>query len=387
MKQRYITALVIGLALLAGCKPEEFRLRFSHALHVIENEMECADCHGDITDGRFEHPSHDVCAGCHDEEVESETISRATCGLCHREKDLGQIGAQKPAADESRRRVFFHTEALVAQKLCGECHGNNLEGGKDYVPALSRAALLRTMREACVAGKPCDMCHVGIDRNVAPDDHLQDWTRVHGFRADQEDALCSACHHEETCRECHQATMPASHNNLWRLWTHGVESSWDRARCQLCHEEDFCVACHAETRPRSHNGLWETTHCDYCHASGSAGAGCATCHESVLDSHPDPHGAGWLNQHCDSCHPGSPEADDCRLCHSTTLDNHPDPHGPGWEGEGHCAVCHTGGPGSEDCVLCHPGGDDTPQAHQSEWPDWHNALEPGFDCLLCHPLP
>ena len=385
MKQLRVAAAFL-LLLLAGCdKKDGHVLLFSHFLHVEDNEMACADCHGEILDGGFARPGHDACVDCHDDLIETETISRETCGVCHAEKDLRRVdGADKPA--RSAEGAFVHTATLGT--MCADCHGDILAEGLERVPVMDRADVVRLRQRAHAGGKPCETCHVGVSPDVMPPDHDRNWVRRHGLRADLDDAVCGVCHQEETCRECHESTMPSSHNTLWRTRTHGIEASWDRANCRLCHEEDFCVACHTETRPRSHGPGWDQRHCTRCHSSASMGTGCATCHPGDIHAHPDPHPAGWLNRHCDRCHPGTPEGEQCNLCHPGGLDAHPDPHGAGWLNR-HCDRCHPGTPEGEQCGVCHRGVDSHPDPHGAGWLNRHcDSCHPGTpegdQCAICH---
>ena len=59
-----VPASVMAL-LLAGCDEEKYPLMFSHYLHVTENEMECADCHGEAGEASFDAVTHETCAVCH----------------------------------------------------------------------------------------------------------------------------------------------------------------------------------------------------------------------------------------------------------------------------------------------------------------------------------
>lgn len=383
-------ALALGVLALAGCKEDEpYALTFSHNLHVVDNEMDCADCHGKIVDGRFTRPGHSVCADCHDE-VEAKVISQKTCGICHVAKDYDALAALPATGPVARAAgAFVHTADLA--KRCADCHGGLLDAKLTQVPAMTRADRVRIREQAHLWGMDCASCHVDMNRETPPPDHDQNWTRRHGVMGSQPDNACSMCHSEQSCRECHETTMPASHNNLWRLKTHGIQAAWDRDRCQVCHQEDSCTACHSETRPQSHNAAWGRNHCLQCHPSQQTGTGCTLCHGGdLIGNHPNPHPAGWRGGHCQSCHAGTHEAEQCGVCHGGGgLETHPNPHGAGWQKQ-HCTSCHDGRLNGVSCSACH-GGDiieNHPNPHPAGWSNTHckkcHEGSGGQSCGICH---
>lgn len=371
---------VLSVFLLAGCnKEDEYKLAFSHSLHVAENGMACADCHGKLVDGRFSAPTHASCKECHGDWVESTTVDAKTCGMCHKIRDLRSLSLEKPPlkAETPASAAFVHSAAL--SNRCADCHEPVLDKKADRVPGMTRTMKLAMREKAHRWGLDCAVCHVDMDTRTAPQNHRRNWTRRHGALGTEPDNVCGVCHREESCRECHQVTLPASHNNLWRLKTHGIQGAWDRERCLVCHQQDSCDACHADTRPQSHKAGWERSHCYSCHTSQSAGTGCAVCHEAGIDTHPNPHLAGWRSQHCNNCHLGTPEAEQCGVCHEggASIANHPSPHGGGWR-EQHCASCHPGSPDTRQCSVCH--GSSLSEGHSNP----HGAGWRTTHCQSCH---
>lgn len=288
-------ALLVLLVLLVGCKEDEYRLRFSHYLHVTDSGMDCSDCHGDPGQPTFNAITHDTCLDCH-EETEAENITTETCGLCHQEKqvvifslpELEEEDSVETSAveDTPSRNVFVHTEALADQ--CTDCHEGLMDEALVTVPLLQRSDILSIREASHGSGQDCLTCHVDMDRAEEPASHDMAWMKRHGSFGIQNDASCSVCHSEDSCRECHSVMQPVNHNNIWRLRSHGVVAAWDRASCQVCHEEDSCSSCHAENRPRSHNARWgapgfKPTHCIGCHDTSTPGDGCVTCHEGGND--------------------------------------------------------------------------------------------------------
>lgn len=283
----FIPTLLAAMAMLliAGCDEDKYSLRFSHALHVTENGMDCSDCHGDLGEPSFKPLSHETCADCHDE-VAAEEINAKTCGICHEAKLLPELKDWKAEPATPKRNIFVHSEALAGK--CQECHQPLMAENLTSVPLLERNDILKIRDEAHSSGQECQTCHVGMDPSQPPVGHDQLWMKRHGQFGSQDDAACSVCHSEDSCRECHSVMEPASHNNMWRLQTHGVMASWDRATCMVCHYEDSCQSCHSQASPRSHRGQWSAnskypTHCIGCHTSATAGDGCITCHENGND--------------------------------------------------------------------------------------------------------
>ncbi len=288
MKTNRITTALLagaGLLLLCGCKEDEYTLKFSHYTHVTDNEMDCDECHGELGQPSFTRLSHETCVDCHDE-PEAEQINSETCGYCHQEKQLPSLEDWKSVTNAPGKQVFVHTEALEGK--CDDCHGSLMAEGLMSVPQLQRDDIVQLRDNAHDSGLDCFQCHVDMDRYQRPVDHDQFWMKRHGLFGMQDDAACSVCHSEDSCRECHSVMQPRNHNNLWRLKTHGVEAAWDRASCQVCHEEDSCQSCHSQVAPRSHRGRWgapgkKPTHCIGCHTAATEGEGCTVCHEGGND--------------------------------------------------------------------------------------------------------
>lgn len=387
----WMTVAVAGaLAVSAGCdKKGEYRLHFSHFTHVTKYEASCADCHGPAAAGRHVRPTHAACVDCHEDWMDKKSISEETCGQCHKKRDLKELGAMEPPEPVAAPAgVFVHTDALTNR--CAECHVGVMGEKMTQVPRMTRGDVLRIREGAHRSGGDCRACHVGMDPGTPPPNHGVNWMRRHGQAGAQPDNACSVCHKEQTCRECHQETMPASHNNLWRQKTHGIEAAWDRGRCRVCHEEDSCVACHSEVRPQSHTAAWRETHCRQCHPNSAAGTGCSLCHEGGLDAHPDPHPAGWRTGHCTGCHNGTPEGEQCKTCHEGAgLGSHPNPHAANWRSR-HCTECHEGAIGGVSCGACHGGNlaDNHPNPHNAGFRRSHcHSCHEGAaasECTVCH---
>lgn len=264
------------LSLTQGCKEkDQSLLLFSHYQHVTDMELACDSCHAQEK-GRLTLPDHQNCSECHSELIEADEISIDTCGVCHKEPDLEQIGEMGPT-DRVSREVFFHSEAL--ENYCNECHGDMLLEDADG-RLMTRDDVIRIREQSHETGRPCSQCHTDLTRESMPENHQVNWKKSHGLFAADEEFTCSVCHEENTCKECHMSEEPDSHNTLWVLQTHGIEGSWNRQSCRVCHQDDFCAGCHRETKPRSHTSGWANMHCLNCHASS-----CKVCHTGGIAAH------------------------------------------------------------------------------------------------------
>ncbi len=331
---QFITCAAL-VAFLSGCDEDEerYQLRFSHYLHVTENEMGCDECHGEPGQPDFNTITHDTCLDCHDE-PEAEEISADTCGICHQEKQVSLFEASASPAEAAAgegeeaetaaapaeaeeaaapaQSVFVHTEALAEK--CADCHDYLLDEELETVPVLGRDDIVDIRNQAHMSGQECSTCHVDMDPMIAPASHDMAWHRRHGQFAMQPDASCSVCHTQDNCMDCHSVMQPASHNNIFRTRTHGIIAATDRNSCMVCHLEDSCTSCHTSTRPRSHNARWAAagrnpSHCIACHTEASPGEGCVVCHEN--GNNLELHESFWPSSHnenpvgeigCYQCH-------------------------------------------------------------------------------------
>ena len=198
--------------------------------------------------------------------------------------------------------------------------------------------------------RSCDSCHVDLAaEDTPPAGHLVhdgDWIREHGVRAGSERDLCSSCHSERSCAKCHGVgmvpTLPAKmafddvplaglHRAGFRS-RHALEARADPGLCTTCHSESSCVECHTasnvspERTTRSpHRVGWVSTgrgggehgvqaridpmSCAGCH--GGAGEQlCVGCH-SVGGPGGSPHGPGFTSTKAKT------HDLPCRLCHGT----------------------------------------------------------------------
>lgn len=342
------SVLTFGIGFFASCSlfeslrtamgPARAHTGFPHAIHVVENEMACGDCHvGGAEKAEAGTPTLEGCADCHDEPDEGSKVDTVLKDAKAR-KDAGRaLWSEGAGAGDL---VFHHGRHLAGisyalpsgQKKplqCSDCHGD--AGRSDRLPERSTPPMElctdchgRGGAAAGAEGKTaaellaCAVCHETIRADVPPEDHRGLWGQIHGeelaFGLDEEEARrCAYCHRRDFCTECHDREKPRSHNQYFRIRGHGIEASLERDRCSVCHLEDFCIRCHQGTRPQSHTGSWLRApfrHCDSCHLPLESQR-CTVCHKSA------PHTEA-VNFPRDANHTGS-----CLMsCHTN---QHPDP--------------------------------------------------------------
>lgn len=299
---------------------------FSHRLHVVEEEMECLDCHLYYEDeDEPGMPRLGGCMLCHDDiDPDAPPELRAEAFFVD-----GEFAAASVTALDDEV-IFSHLDHVTDEDGCADCHGE--VAGSEGVPADWMAVDM----EACVDchaetgySTECTACHQELTTETAPASHDGAWDRQHGLRVrggacpEQTADRCDICHTESSCVACHKEQPPANHNNFWRRRAHGLTARMDRDNCAACHEPDSCDRCHSSAVPQSHNSLWggfKNTHCLGCHISGGENT-CAMCHQAGTPSHslapPKP--------------PGHNPASDCRECHMIII--HVDDGGD-------CNQCH-----------------------------------------------
>ena len=167
-------------------------------------------------------------------------------------------------------------------------------------------------------------------RDDAPESHVVhdgNFLREHGVQASAQGDLCTSCHTQRQCAECHGITVPTipsrldfdapMRNTMHRanfMSVHDQQAAADPAACVVCHSELFCVDCHTRlgisgqnpSRGNPHPPGW----------SGPPGSGNAHGQAARLDP-----------LSCASCHGGAGEVL-CVSCHQVGGPGG-NPHPPG----------------------------------------------------------
>lgn len=231
--------------------------------------------------------------------------------------------------------TFDHSAHLgyVDKGACDTCHK---EGAESIVP--DTKVCLECHDEAFVK----DVNFPGLKT------HGPVWTLNHRPFAKQNDFDCAACHQQQDCLECHTDAGRADEfgelgNNMINVHrsdfhvTHPIAARTNPQLCSSCHENKFCTECHDEFRredlagPSHRRGFSSIAVLGGTHAEFSANQ-CQTCHpDSVLPTHE------WSLAHarearknlvtCQACHP---DGDVCLKCHSATSGLQVNPHPKDW---------------------------------------------------------
>ncbi len=313
---------------------------FEHRAHVTKG-VNCLACHTGVgTDGDTEvhFPSTADCVRCH-----TKPHDERTCSHCHGESHV------RGEAELARRHLRFTHRAHMSS-VRGECVRCHMEVGLER-PEVVRPKMATCFschqHEKQWTLRDCDGCHVELAaENTLPVSHLVhdgDWIREHGVRAASARDLCSACHSERSCAGCHGVTVPALPSRLTfdRVRLSGLHRAGFRSRhaeeargqpglCTTCHTERSCIDCHTSSQVAPGMGArnphppgWLTASrgggqhgmaarldpvsCAGCH--GGAGEQlCVGCHR-VGGPGGNPHGRGF------SSNRDKLRDLPCRLCH------------------------------------------------------------------------
>jgi predicted CXXCH cytochrome family protein len=318
---------------------------FEHRGHVLKG-VGCLECHqgvGSAGDrGALHFPSADDCRRCHEKPHDERT-----CELCHGESHV------RGGAELARRHLRFeHSAHMTAAK--GDCVRCHVEVGVDRPEAL-RPKMATCFgchqHEDQWRTRDCDGCHVELAaEGTLPSSHLVhegDFVREHGVRAASARDLCASCHSERQCAGCHgvgvvpalparlafdKVALTGLHRAGFRA-RHALEARTNPGLCTTCHSERSCIDCHTAsnvapaTASRSpHPPGWLVTSrgggahgvqarldpmsCASCH--GGAGEQlCVDCHR-VGGPGGNPHGRGF------SSNLDKVRDVPCRFCHGGT---------------------------------------------------------------------
>jgi hypothetical protein len=216
-------------------------LVFSHKTH-IENEVQCATCHGTSV-GHFAAPAPMMmtCLSCH----EGETAPN-DCKNCHRKLEEIAPGLGDPA-------VHLAPDAKT-RKTCAKCHDVEVWCEKCHGVEMPHPAAWRLQHGpvALEQSEVCVKCHQSTDKTfcischgvVMP--HPAYWYSNHGDIARANQAACFRCHPrgEQFCNECHHAGF--SPTPQWAGAQHGqVVGTKGAGACLACHKQESCTSCHA----------------------------------------------------------------------------------------------------------------------------------------------
>jgi len=267
MRQLLILSLILIFTasinlLLIGNSQNKDLLKFSHKLHIIDEELECSTCHEMAersTTGRDNlMPTMDVCSSCHDVEDEEN------CILCH-------SNVEEPEAVpyvESYSEKFSHALHLSKGLECRSCHESIIKKSEVRPYILPKMDDCMECHQIKMASLECNSCHLEGE-NLVPTSHTPNFIHNHSDLARNRviditgENDCSNCHKPRFCQDCHEG------DNIDRLthplnyeFTHALEAQGKEKECSVCHiERQFCNECHRTNlvMPKNHTAGWTNT--------------------------------------------------------------------------------------------------------------------------------
>ena len=349
MRSRLTLLMLLSVVLAAcasvlGLKPASQGHPFEHRAHILKG-INCVECHAGVASegdpAALHFPSDAECRRCH-----SSPHDEHACSGCHGE---GYVRGGVGLAREHLR--FEHAKHMLPAKGdCVRCHVEVTEARPSAIlPQMASCFGCHEHQDQWTL-RDCDGCHVDLAaEGTPPDDHLihdGDFVRDHGVRAASARDLCSTCHSERSCAACHGAgTMPGLParlafdevrlSGLHRAGfasRHAEEARADPGLCTTCHSESACIDCH--TREHVAPGSTTTNPHPPDWLSGPGGG------EHGVQARIDP-------SSCAGCHGGAGEQL-CVGCHRVGGPGG-NPHGPGFastKDKGRdvpCRLCHGGG--------------------------------------------
>ncbi len=253
---------------------EKTELIFSHKLHVVENEIECATCHALAEESKSGEdnlmPEMEICGNCHDIESEAE------CKICH--SDIENPRSVPRVTDYFP--LFSHEMHISDDLGCETCHSEivNKEAVEPYI--------LPTQED-------CQNCH--ISKKTKPKTHGISYYHTHGDDVKSNSNIvnvsqtCRICHSERYCQYCHEGdNLDRVTHPLNYAFTHSLDARGKERECAVCHSErSFCIACHRENfiMPHNHVAGWAVPEAGGNHVSEALYdlENCMSCHEQNAD--------------------------------------------------------------------------------------------------------
>jgi len=286
--------LSFSLTLMA----QTIELRFSHKLHVTEQELECTTCHQTVekstTGSDNLLPSMEVCSDCHDIE------SKDNCGKCH--TDVKNPKAMPRITNYSKK--YSHQKHLAGGFECLDCHGEMATKTKIEPIVLPDMATCMNCHQSENVSTECYTCHFQNEQ-LKPASHTPQFIHNHSDLAQEQvgdisgNKKCSLCHRSTNfCQSCHEGdNLELKTHPLNFEFTHSLNAQAKERDCLTCHEDrSFCRDCHVQKHvmPQTHTAGWTNR------IEGDGGRHrmaaemdleyCMTCHEQNAE------------QICGSCH-------------------------------------------------------------------------------------
>jgi len=289
--------ITIGLLNSPTYAQDRDQLKFSHQLHITEQEIECSTCHEaamESTSGADNlFPTMETCASCHDVEDEQN------CSTCHTNPEEPEA----PVRISDYSNKFSHQKHLSADLDCLSCHQKVVakqEVGQYQLPDMVTCMNCHQQQKQKISSD-CQTCHKPSER-LLPASHTTNFIHNHSDLARLNavemsgNKQCSTCHQQSFCQTCHEG------DNIERIthplnyqFTHALEAQGKEKQCSTCHvERSFCLDCHRDFQVIPHNHVpgWVNPIDGGRHRLEAANDldACMSCHEQDAQ------------QNCQRCH-------------------------------------------------------------------------------------
>jgi nitrate/TMAO reductase-like tetraheme cytochrome c subunit len=215
---------------------------------LCHKESQCNECHG----MSMPHPtlwlaSHQK-AGDENRELCDRCHRTESCDTCHR----GAFPASHQASNWTdvhgveAKKSMMDCRLCHRMAICTSCHGVQMPhvtgwGKEAHGEAAEKS---KTVCLRCHGEDECTECH-GL---ALP--HPDTWSADHGTQATAEPQACVRCHEPggQQCSMCHAAIAPSDHGTEGWAEEHATAGAANLELCSLCHGEKACVDCHEKRR-------------------------------------------------------------------------------------------------------------------------------------------
>jgi len=286
---------------------------------TVHADLDCTECHGDVTDVPHDAPLAKVaCSQCHDEvqAVYAKSIHGtqkaagntdvASCSSCH--------GVHNIFSSKDQRSSVYPMNLV---ETCGTCHGNAALAAKYDIPGGNYAKYKQSvhgaglLKSGLIISAVCNDCHGTHD--ILP--HTDPASRINYANI------------RTTCGSCHKGVLVEFNESVHgRALTSGAKlpNGQGPPTCTVCHHSheiiritnddwklqnlEECGTCHADRL----NTYRETYHGQVTTLGYAKVARCSDCHGShniLSDKDPESMLAVGANkvQTCRKCHPNANE--------------------------------------------------------------------------------
>ena len=265
--------MVLSVALAAcasvlGLRREPPSHPFEHRAHVLKG-INCVECHAGVSSagetGRCTFPPTPICRRCHQKPHDERSVH----AVPRRDRTCGRRRSSRARSFASSTRATWSPSRATA---CAATPRSTEARPEAVLPKMATCFGCHEHRDQWTL-RDCDGCHVDLPaEGTPPDDHLVhdgDFIREHGVRAASARDLCASCHTERQCASCHgEGTVPAlpveagprddvSLSGLHRAGfaaRHADEARADPGLCTTCHTESSCIDCHTRENVAGDDG-------------------------------------------------------------------------------------------------------------------------------------